>query len=438
MHASCGASQNLAAACGPIRNSSGTASQLQPSAGLSSARSLQQSTIPVLHAKDQRRKCDMAWAEFFYSANIPLAVARSVSFKKTVKITSEKRSSYLPPLYHDICKRLLNETKHKIKAQIAERTKMFIRTYGVTLVGNGWSSVNNHPLLNMMCVSPAGKEFLEAIDTSGHMKDAVYIANVIKRYLIEVGPENVVQVCTDNASVMRKAVSIVQQQWPHLYFQECMAHVLNLLLQDWGLPQWASFVVEDAQKIVRFIRACHISLALFHKHETIHAKRLSLLSPGATRFATNFLMVARVLDMKETLKQTVTDVEWDTYVRTLSDTQRKPIRTQAQELRRLILGDDSEFWQSCANYCTVMKATVVALKEFDGKQPCMGNIYMIMRALYHHVAALHNAPFNMPNDLMEPFEVALRNREALVASDLHYVGALFNPHLIKDMELCDD
>jgi hypothetical protein len=211
MHASCGVSQNLAGACGPIRNSSGTASQLQPSAGLSSARSLQQSTIPVLHAKDQRRKCDMAWAEFFYSANIPFAAARSVSFKKAVKMTSEMRSSYLPPSYHDIRKRLLNETKHKIKAQIAERTKMFIRTYGATLAGDGWSSVNNHSLLNMMCVSPAGEEFLGTIDTSGHMKDAVYITDVIKRYLIEVGPENVVQVCTDNASVMRKAVSIVQQ-----------------------------------------------------------------------------------------------------------------------------------------------------------------------------------------------------------------------------------
>jgi hypothetical protein len=53
MHASCGASQNLVTSCGPIRNSSGTASQVQPSAGLSSARSLQQSTIPVLHAEDQ-------------------------------------------------------------------------------------------------------------------------------------------------------------------------------------------------------------------------------------------------------------------------------------------------------------------------------------------------------------------------------------------------
>jgi hypothetical protein len=179
---------------------------------------------------------------------------------------------------------------------------MFIRTYGATLAGDGWSSVNNHPLLNMMCVSPAGEEFLGAIDTSGHMKDAIYIADVIKRYLIEVGPENVVQVCTDNASVMRKAVSIVQQQWLHLYYQGCMAYALNLLLQDWDLPQWASSVVEDAQKIVRFIRARHVPLALFRKHAAIHAKGLSLLSPGATRFATNFLMVARVLDMKEALK----------------------------------------------------------------------------------------------------------------------------------------
>ena len=126
-------------------------------------------------------------------------------------MTSEMKTSYLPPSYYDICKRLFNETKHKIKAQIAERMKMFITTYGAMLARDGWNLVNNHPRLNIMYVSPAGKEFLGAIDTSGHMKDAVYIANVIKRYLIEVGPENVVQVCTDNASMMHKVVIIVQQ-----------------------------------------------------------------------------------------------------------------------------------------------------------------------------------------------------------------------------------
>jgi hypothetical protein len=179
--------------------------------GPSSALSLQQSTISVLHAEEQQRKCDMAWAELFYNANILFAAAQSTSFKKVVKMTSKMRRSYLPPSYHDICKRLFNETKHKIKAQIVERTKMFIRTYGATLVVDSWSSVNNHPLLNMMCVSPVGEEFLGAIDTSVHMKNAVYIADVIKRYVIEVGPQNVVQFCTDNASVMHETACIVQQ-----------------------------------------------------------------------------------------------------------------------------------------------------------------------------------------------------------------------------------
>ena len=54
------------------------------------------------------------------------------------------------------------------------------------------------------------------------------------------------------------------------------------------------------------------------------------------------------------------------------------------------------------------------------------------------MAAFHNAPFNMSSDLVEPFEVALKNREALVASDLDYAGVLLNPHFIIDMELHDN
>jgi hypothetical protein len=56
-----------------------------------------------------------------------------------------------------------------------------------------------------MCVSPAGEEILGAIDTSRHTKDVVYIADVMKKYLIEVGPKNNVQICMDNASVMQKS-----------------------------------------------------------------------------------------------------------------------------------------------------------------------------------------------------------------------------------------
>jgi hypothetical protein len=73
---------------------------------------------------------------------------------------------------------------------------------------------------------------LGAIDISRHTKDAGYIAKVIKRYLIEVGPQNVVQICMDNANVTCKAASIVYEDWHHMYFHGCMAHALNLLLQE--------------------------------------------------------------------------------------------------------------------------------------------------------------------------------------------------------------
>jgi hypothetical protein len=39
---------------------------------------------------------------------------------------------------------------------------------------------------------------------------------------------------------------------------------------------------------------------------------------------------------------------------------------------------------------------------------------------------------------VDPLEVALRKRHALVLSDLYYVDVLFNPYFIYNMELRDD
>ena len=435
---SCGGSQVQHTKSLPSTFIETPASQKQATTGATSSRTLHQSTIPSMHAEEARRKCDMAWAEFFYNANIPFAVARSASFKNAVKLTSQLKTTYLPPSYHDIRKRLLDATKKKIKDQVGEKTGMFITTYGATLAADGWSSVTNTPLMNVMCVCPAGEEFLGAIDTSGETKDAKYIAGILKNYIQQLGPQNVVQICTDNASVMRKAAKILRKEWPHLYFQGCMAHALNLLLQDWGNQPWARDVVSDAHKIVKFVKNRHAPLALFRKHERASGKGLNLLSPGATRFATNFLMVSRLLEVKQTLKEAVNDPDWDAYVRTLHDNDRRPFRTNAREVRRLILSEDQDFWQPCANYCTVMKAAVTVLKEFDGKEPCMGNVYVHMRSLGIHVKALQNPPFSMPRDLVHNLESAFEKRRKWIVTDLHYAGALLNPHLITDVELRDN
>lgn len=92
---------------------------------------------------------------------------------------------------------------------------------------------------------------------------------------------------------------------------------------------------------MRLIRAYHAPLALFQKHAAILAQELSLLSPYGTCFATYFFIGAKILDLKEALKQIVIDMEWDMYKKAFLDMQKKCMGTQAREVKRLILGDDS-------------------------------------------------------------------------------------------------
>jgi hypothetical protein len=82
-----------------------------------------------------------------------------------------------------------------------------------------------------------------------------------------------------------------------------------------------------------------------------------------------------------------------------------------------------------------MKAVVARLKEFNGKQFCMGNIYMVKRALHHYMAALYNALFNMLSHLLDPLQIALIKRQDMIFTNLHYVGALLNLHFIQHLEL---
>ena len=48
----------------------------------------------------------------------------------------------------------------------------------------------------------------------------------------EVGPQNVVQVITDNAAVMKSAGSIVEAKYPHIFWTPCVVHTFNLALKN--------------------------------------------------------------------------------------------------------------------------------------------------------------------------------------------------------------
>ena len=138
---------------------------------------------------------------------------------------------------------------------------------------------------------------------------------------------------------------------------------------------------------MKFVKNRHMPLAIFREHETT----LSLLSPGATRFATNFIMVERFVKAKRGLQQMVIDPRWDVYVAELRVSRDRETNRRARDVKRLI--NDDRLWTSCNNFVHLVWPVVVALREFDGKKPCTDKAYKVMKNLEKHIIQLKDALF---------------------------------------------
>jgi len=101
------------------------------------------------------------------------------------------------------------------------------------------------------------------VDTTRVEKDAVYLASVLEKFIKKVGPNNIVQVTTDNIVVNPVAWNLISSKYLHIFFQGCMVHALNLMLKDFVNEDWIKKQVEIAQKIVKFIKRRHMPLVVF-------------------------------------------------------------------------------------------------------------------------------------------------------------------------------
>ncbi len=64
-----------------------------------------------------------------------------------------------------------------------------------------------------MLVSSTGEKFLGSVDTSGFEKNEEYLATILDEFIQKVGPENVVQITTDNAPVNHAACRIITEKY---------------------------------------------------------------------------------------------------------------------------------------------------------------------------------------------------------------------------------
>jgi hypothetical protein len=108
---------------------------------------------------------------------------------------------------------------------------------GVSVVSDGWTDPQRRPFINFTATSETAPVFLEAIDGTNKYKDKYYISELLMNVIKEIGPEKVVQVITDNAYVMKVDGSLIEAEYPYIFWTPCVVHTLNLALKNICAPK---------------------------------------------------------------------------------------------------------------------------------------------------------------------------------------------------------
>ena len=221
---------------------------------------------------------------------------------------------------------------------------------GGLLISDGWTSIQNRPIINALLSTPVGARFLKAIDTSGQTKDAQYIADFMCDCIIEVGADKTVAVCMDGAC--RSSFPLIRTTYPHVFCYICPTHSLDNFLKnvcssnetirvasvktanddrefEWGCDVFRK-PIDDAWEVIKFITNHGKALSLFRdlaKSPSTWVSQpvpaaLELLKHCETRFASHVLMLSRYLALrvvvellmanphfKEWLKKQKTDIK---------------------------------------------------------------------------------------------------------------------------------
>lgn len=178
-------------------------------------------------------KATKAIASFFYSCNIPFHAADSPAFDVMVNALTAVGAGYKPPTANDLRGSLLDNVVKDVEVIVDDQKKIWQKK-GYIILCNSWEDQRGRTLINFLVQSAGGIVFLRSMDASNRVKNRGTLFTLLESVVLEVGPENVVQVITDNAAAYVAARTDLEERFPTLCWTLCPTHCIDLILEDIG------------------------------------------------------------------------------------------------------------------------------------------------------------------------------------------------------------
>lgn len=238
------------------------------------------------------------------------------------------------------------------------------------------------------------------------------------------------QVVTDNAPNCKAAGKLVEQRFPHITWSPCVAHVCDLALEDiFGLPYFKE-VHQQTKSYVAFITNHHATLAAWREHSdpgaTARVNNLQLLKPGETRFASAFLMLERVQEVKGRLQQFVVSNQWSTVVGAM----KQADQATAEEHKDTILS--AAYWKAVKQACTLAEPIIKLLRNADGDTPSAGKVHYYAHKIKEH---LSGGDFGLDEEVQAAVVEIWERRWSFMDSPIHGAAYCLDPEFLGDAGL---
>ncbi|XP_057803146.1 uncharacterized protein LOC131018440 [Salvia miltiorrhiza] len=227
----------------------------------------------------------------------------------------------------------------------------------------------------------------------------------------EIGEEHVVQVITDNGAAYKAAERLLMDKRTSLYWTPCAAHCIDLMLEKIGeLPQHKNALLK-AKRVTNYIHNHQWILSLTRKF----AKK-DLLRPAATQFATAYLTLESMYELKQPLEQMFVSRDWIGCAWAKKD--------EGKAVRKIIMSDNS-FWASVVYSIKTTKPLVDVLRVVDGERaPVMGFIYAAMDEAKEKIAKNLNDEVGAYKEI---WNIIDDKWEKQLHRDLHATAYYLNP-----------
>ncbi|AQK94388.1 hAT transposon superfamily protein [Zea mays] len=332
---------------------------------------------------------------------ISFNVCDNDEFKQMCEAIGQFGPRIEPPTMFDLRGRLLEEEYVRTKSLLQEREAEKMKN-GCSIMADAWSDKKRRSIMNFY--------FLKRDVDVSHTSEVVF--ELVDKAIEDIGPDDVVQVVTANASNNMGAKKLLHVKRPHIFWTSCATHTINLMLQGIGnMPRFKK-VIDQAKAFTIFVYGHTRTLECMR----YFTEGKEIVRPGVTRFASNYLTLDTIQEKKDQLRNMVVHSRWDS----LKDVKSK----KGKNATTTIL--NPTFWKDVKLTLAVFAPLFKVLRLVDGDvKPSMGFVYgEILKAKRHVKEALGNVE-NRFKDVVAVIDKKMAGR---LDSPLHLATYFLNPH----------